>query len=309
MRRFRIFCLTLLTLVCLGGFAAAAEIPEGVQLDITVAEELYAGKAGLAVELGVDSGAGEVSMLTVSLVYDKTLLELVDTAGKAVELPTVGRVRNGAQLTGYPDFEFSDDLFAASLGDKLGGIAFARVSLEKSLKLSGVTVGKAFLALKSGADITKAAESIRVATYEEARTLRQGCGVYYMDGNLDSFILAGASDETPAFSKCVNISVTGHKEVVDAAVAPTCTESGKTEGKHCSVCNAVLVPQQVVPAKGHTEVIDKAVAATCISGLSISVILAIASSFANKHGFFLPSLFLAHNARGQGCLLALDPKA
>ena len=43
----------------------------------------------------------------------------------------------------------------------------------------------------------------------------------------------------------------GHKEVVDAAVAPTCTTTGLTAGKHCSVCNAVLVAQEVVPALGH----------------------------------------------------------
>ena len=55
----------------------------------------------------------------------------------------------------------------------------------------------------------------------------------------------------------------GHTEVVDAAVAPTCTEKGKTEGKHCSVCNEVLVAQTEVAAKGHTEVVDAAVAATC----------------------------------------------
>ena len=54
-----------------------------------------------------------------------------------------------------------------------------------------------------------------------------------------------------------------HTEVVDKAVEPTCTETGLTEGKRCSVCSAVLVEQKVVPAKGHTEVVDKAVEPTC----------------------------------------------
>ena len=59
------------------------------------------------------------------------------------------------------------------------------------------------------------------------------------------------------------IEALGHTEVTDKAVAATCTKTGLTEGKHCSVCDAVIKAQEVIPAKGHTEVVDKAVAATC----------------------------------------------
>ena len=59
------------------------------------------------------------------------------------------------------------------------------------------------------------------------------------------------------------VPANGHNEVIDEAVAPTCTKTGLTAGKHCSVCNAVLTAQTTVPANGHTEVIDEAVAPTC----------------------------------------------
>ena len=44
-----------------------------------------------------------------------------------------------------------------------------------------------------------------------------------------------------------------HTEVVDAAVAPTCTENGITEGKHCSACGTVTVPQNIELALGHLD--------------------------------------------------------
>ncbi|MBR4308405.1 MAG: hypothetical protein IKT58_02295 [Oscillospiraceae bacterium] len=45
---------------------------------------------------------------------------------------------------------------------------------------------------------------------------------------------------------------TEHEPVTDAPVAPTCTENGFTAGSHCSVCGAVLVQQEVIPATGHS---------------------------------------------------------
>lgn len=43
-----------------------------------------------------------------------------------------------------------------------------------------------------------------------------------------------------------------HTPVVDAAMAPTETSDGLTEGSHCSVCGAVLTAQEVIPMRDPT---------------------------------------------------------
>ena len=47
------------------------------------------------------------------------------------------------------------------------------------------------------------------------------------------------------------IDMLPHTEVVDEAVAANCENAGLTEGKHCSVCNEVIVAQETVEALGH----------------------------------------------------------
>lgn len=54
-----------------------------------------------------------------------------------------------------------------------------------------------------------------------------------------------------------------HTEEVIPAKAPTCTETGLTEGKKCATCGEVLVKQETVAAKGHKEVDVAGKEATC----------------------------------------------
>ena len=45
-------------------------------------------------------------------------------------------------------------------------------------------------------------------------------------------------------------NATGHTEIVDPAIAPTCVNTGLTEGKHCEICNEVFIAQTELPATG-----------------------------------------------------------
>lgn len=47
------------------------------------------------------------------------------------------------------------------------------------------------------------------------------------------------------------VDATGHTEQILEAKSATCTETGLTEGKKCSVCDEIIVAQEEIPATGH----------------------------------------------------------
>lgn len=91
---------------------------------------------------------------------------------------------------------------------------------------------------KTGTAIAKLAHSYTATVTTQATCTKEGVKTYTC---------------TCTASYTDTIAKTAHMEVTDKAVAATCTKTGLTEGKHCSVCNTVIVAQQTVDVIDHAD--------------------------------------------------------
>ena len=97
-------------------------------------------------------------------------------------------------------------------------------------------------------DITKAIPTITKDGFHIAG--------YYLDAEMtistsfESLKATGLTNNIDIYVKWEE-DVCEHVEVIDAAVEPTCTEKGLTEGKHCSKCGKILTAQTEIDALGH----------------------------------------------------------
>ena len=128
---------------------------------------------------------------------------------------------------------------------------------EESFKVNfdtdGGTVVEAQLVVKGGL-VTKPADPTK-----EGHTFTG----WYLDGeewDFDNDVVNANIILTASWEE-----VHTHTVVVDEAVAPTCTNTGLTEGSHCSGCGEILEEQETVPALGHRYIVYS-VAPGCLTG-------------------------------------------
>lgn len=91
---------------------------------------------------------------------------------------------------------------------------------------------------------------------------------YYLDAEMtistsfESLKATGLTNNIDIYVKWEE-DVCEHVEATDAAVEPTCTEKGLTEGKHCSKCGKILKAQTEIDALGHDLETHNGQEATC----------------------------------------------
>ena len=105
--------------------------------------------------------------------------------------------------------------------------------------------------------------------------------------NFDSFIVTEPTCQTRGYTTYIcsicndsyvddYVDALGHTEETIPAIAPTCTETGLTEGVKCSVCGETHTEQKELPANGHTpanEIEEHFVAPTCTENGSKDVVV------------------------------------
>ena len=192
------------------------------------------------------------------LYYAKKLYLNGELVSGNLVIPDDVTIINGFVFYGYPLLE------SVIFGDNVTSTSYSAFAYCTSLK--NVTISDSVTSI--GPNTFEGCTSLTSITM--SRNITSIGAETFMDcSSLTSISFGGTMQQWYAIEKgvrwddgittyvviCTDGTITickKHIVVVDEAVDPTCTETGLTAGKHCSVCNEIFVAQEIVPALGHT---------------------------------------------------------
>ena len=229
-----------LSLIAVLALLVACMIPAAFAAEITAtigSEEVALGEGTVKVELPVSTGeigvaAGQFDGLSVS--GDAKILEIKDGAistmyndGSVVLLNL-----KGVDVTGILFYIVVEVPVSAPATYTVSFTAAEGTSVSANMEGAAISVAAGTITVTHEC-VAGEWETVKEPTCTEAGLKVQKCTL------CDKVLKEEA------------IPALGHKEEVIPAVAATCTETGLTEGKKCSVCNEILVAQETVAALGH----------------------------------------------------------
>lgn len=222
-----------------------------LSLGVSAADAAPASNVSFTVEAPSAVKAGETFTVTVSISDNKGFALAIPKLTYDADVLTFNLSSSKAG-TAYSDAVIQDSVTLVPNENEPGGVLEVpdpgriSMSIGSLASLSAIKAGtmQPYMATGVVAELSFTAKA-SAEDYVLEFSLDSANNVVKPDGTIDA-----ASD---AVLLTVNVVGTSHKhtEAIDAAVPATCTDTGLTEGKHCSFCTVILTAQNEVPATGH----------------------------------------------------------
>ncbi len=216
------------------------DIKDGVMLTLTftVAEQAQVGQ-----ELGIDVSYSYGDIID----GDLKPLEIAVTGGAVLVIDyTPGDLNDDGRINAT-DIVLLRRYVTGGYYDNIVKNA-ADINGDGKVNTTDIVLLRRYIAGGYGVELVPAGEicdhELEAAAAKEATCTAEGniaywhctvCGKFFRDADGNNELID------------ITVPATGHTVVVDSAVPATYTETGLTEGSHCSVCGTVIVAQEELP--------------------------------------------------------------
>ncbi len=157
--------------------------------------------------------------------------------------------KDGKELLAYPGAR-TEPYYVPDGTEAVGKYAFCY-----NHRVTEITLPESATTIKDGAFLgTKILEKVYIPSSVTSISATAFYETYEKDNTYPTIYgIKGSYAEEYAEQYNLNFVTTGstHKQEIIEGVAPTCTETGLTDGYKCSECGEILVQQEVIPATGH----------------------------------------------------------